>query len=56
MPLLFFVQLGIASLTPAGLLEGAKSIVSRNKELRKEMKQLERDIDSIKSQNSVMVS
>jgi len=43
-------------LTPEGLLEGAKCIVSHNKELRRELKELEREIELIKGQNSIMVS
>jgi len=50
------LQLGITLLTPEGLLEGAKCIVSHNKELRRELKELEREIELIKGQNSIMVS
>ena len=50
------LQLGITLLTPEGLLEGAKCIVSHNKELRRELKELEKEIELIKGQNSIMVS
>ena len=50
------MQLGIATLTPAGLLVGAKSIVSHNKQLRTEMKELERELETIQGQNEFMVS
>ena len=50
------MQLGITTLTPAGLLVGAKSIVNHNKQLRTEMKELERELESIQGQNEFMVS
>ena len=50
------LQLGITTLTPAGLLVGAKSIVCHNKQLRTEMKELERELETIQGQNDFMVS
>lgn len=52
----FSVQLGIRKLTPAGLLVGAKSIVCHNKQLRTEMKELERELETLQGQNDFMVS
>ncbi len=43
-------------MTPAGLLEGAKSIVSCNKQLRKELQELEMQVESVQKQNQYMVS
>ena len=43
-------------MTPAGLLEGAKSIVSCNKQLRKELKDLEQQVEAVQKQNQFMVS
>lgn len=48
-------QLGIQKMTPDGLLLGAKSIVSQNKQLRKEMTDLEREITTLIEQNKAMV-
>ena len=48
-------QLGICKMTPDGLLLGAKSIVSQNKQLRKEMTDLEREITTLREQNKAMV-
>ena len=51
----FFVQLGIQKMTPDGLLLGATSIVSQNKQLRKEMTDLETEIMTLRQQNKAMV-
>ena len=51
----FSSQLGITTLTPAGLLVGAKSIVCQNKQLRTEMKELERELETLQGQNDFMV-
>ena len=50
-----FPQLGITTMTPSGLLQGAKSIVVRNKQLRNELRALEREIKTIRDQNNFMV-
>ena len=42
-------------MTPDGLLLGAKSIVSQNRQLRKELTDLEKEISLLKEQNNVMV-
>lgn len=42
-------------MTPDGLLLGAKSIVSQNKQLRKEMNDLEKEITTLREQNKAMV-
>lgn len=49
------MQLGIQKMTPDGLLLGATSIVSQNKQLRKEMIDLEREITALRQQNKAMV-
>ena len=49
------VQLGIKKMTPDGLLLGATSIVSQNKQLRKELNDLEREIALLRHQNRTMV-
>ena len=49
------LQLGIRKMTPDGLLLGATNIVSQNKQLRKEMTDLEREITSLRQQNTAMV-
>jgi hypothetical protein len=49
-------QLGIRKMTPAGLLVGAQSIVCHNKHLRTEMKELERELETLQGQNQFMVS
>ncbi len=48
-------QLGITTLTPEGLLLGAKSIVFHNKQLKKEMVDLERELLNLKGQSKVIV-
>lgn len=48
-------QLGIQKMSPDGLLLGAKSIVSQNKQLRKEMNDLEKEISALREQNKAMV-
>ena len=48
-------QLGIQKMTPDGLLLGATSIVSQNKQLRKEMTDLEQEITTLRQQNKAMV-
>ena len=53
--LIYFSQLGIQKMTPDGLLLGATSIVSQNKQLRKEMTDLEREITTLRQQNKAMV-
>ena len=50
-----FYQLGIRKMTPDGLLLGAKSIVSQNKQLRKELTDLEKEITTLREQNKAMV-
>ena len=50
-----FQQLGIRKMTPDGLLLGAKSIVSQNKQLRKELTDLEKEITMLREQNKAMV-
>ena len=50
------VQLGIATLSPAGLLVGAKSIVHQHKMLKMKMKELEKEVEIFRGQNEVMVS
>ncbi|CAI7993879.1 Histone-lysine N-methyltransferase, H3 lysine-79 specific [Geodia barretti] len=47
-------ELGIRKMTPDGLLLGATSIVSQNKQLRKEMTDLEREITALRQQNKAM--
>ena len=42
-------------MTPDGLLLGATSIVSQNKQLRNEMIDLERQITALRQQNKAMV-
>ena len=42
-------------MTPDGLLLGAKSIVSQNKQLRKELTDLEKEITMLREQNKAMV-
>ena len=54
--LLLFLQLGITTMTPSGLLQGAKSIVGHNKQLRNKLRALEREIKAIRDQNNFMVS
>ena len=54
--LCLFIQLGITTLSPAGLLVGAKSIVCHNKQLRTEMKELERELSMLQGQNDFMVN
>ena len=48
-------QLGIQKMTPDGLLLGATSIVSQNKQLRKELTDLEKEIALLRQQNRTMV-
>ena len=50
-----YLQLGIQKMTPDGLLLGATSIVSQNKQLRKEMTDLEKEITALRQQNKAMV-
>ena len=52
----FFLQLGITTYTPEGLLVGAKSIVHQNRKLRMDMKDLEKELNNLRDQNEVMVS
>ena len=49
-------QLGIKKLDPEGLLQGAKFIVTQNKQLRKELLEIERDVNNLKSENDCLVS
>ena len=49
-------QLGITTMTPSALLQGATSIVVQNKQLRNELRALEREIYSIRDHNNFMVS
>ena len=49
-------QLGIKKLDPEGLLQGAKHIVTQNKQLRKELIEIERDVNNLKSENDCLVS
>ena len=49
-------QLGITTMTPSALLQGATSIVVQNKQLRNELRALEREIKNIRDQNNFMVS
>ncbi len=46
--------LGITNLTPEGLLLGAKDIVMLNRQLRKELQVLERDVVKLKGENSTI--
>jgi hypothetical protein len=43
-------------MTPSALLQGATSIVVQNKQLRNEMRALEREIKNIRDHNNFMVS
>lgn len=43
-------------MTPSALLQGATSIVVQNKQLRNELRALEREIKSICDQNNFMVN
>ena len=49
-------QLGITTMTPSALLQGATSIVVQNKQLRNELRALEREIKNIRDQNNFMVN
>ena len=46
--------LGITNLTPEGLLLGAKDIVILNRQLRKELQVLEKDVGKLKGENSMI--
>ena len=48
------LKLGITNLTPEGLLCGAKDIVSLNRQLRKEVQLLEKEVNQLKIQNNLM--
>lgn len=50
------LSLGITNLTPEGLLCGAKDIVSLNRQLRKEVQLLEKEVYQLKEQNNLMNS
>ena len=50
------LQLGIKKMDPEGLLQGAKYIVTQNKQLRKELLEIERDVNNLKSENDCLVS
>ena len=47
-------SLGITNLTPEGLLLGAKDIVALNRQLRKEVQILERDVHRLKDENDMI--
>eukprot|EP00731_Ephydatia_muelleri_P018115 Em0011g155a len=49
-------KLGIKKLDPEGLLQGAKFIVTQNKQLRKELLEIERDVNNLKSENDCLTS
>ena len=42
--------------TPAGLLEGAKAIVTHNRELRNNVQQLEQSVNQLQIQQNSLVS
>ena len=48
------LSIGITNLTPEGLLAGAKSIVSKNRQLRREVTDLEKEVSQLKEQNSLI--
>ena len=55
--LIFFIimyDVGITDLTPEGLLCGAKDIVALNRQLRKEVELLEREVVQLKEQHQAM--
>ena len=47
-------SLGITNYTPEGLLLGAKDIVTLNRQLRKELQVLERDVERLKGEHTVI--
>ena len=47
-------SLGITNLTPEGLLLGAKDIVTLNRQLRKEVQILEKDVCNLKEEHDVI--
>ena len=54
---IFFIimyDVGITDLTPEGLLCGAKDIVALNRQLRKEVELLEREVVQLKEQHQAM--
>lgn len=48
------LSIGITNLTPEGLLSGAKDIVSLNRQLRKEVQLLEKEVNQLKEQHQIM--
>lgn len=48
------ISLGISNLTPEGLLIGAKDIVSLNRQLRREVQMLEREVTQLQEQNDMI--
>ena len=52
--IILFIILGITDLTPEGLLCGAKDIVALNRQLRKEVELLEREVVQLKEQHHSM--
>ena len=53
--LIILFQLGMTEFTPAGLLEGAKAIVTHNRELRNNVQQLEQSVNELQIQQFSLV-